>query len=463
MKKKGVSVLKRIFSIFFWGALLFLCAACTSLSSEEYAKDDFKLGRDIMISGVDVSGMTLAEARQQLKQMEQEKLDNIDIQFICDDRSATMKAGDLSLVSNMEETLQQAAHLKRYNGIGRDSRELDIQWKLTKGQSAILALEAASFFNMDPENAQVTLNKTKSDLFVYEADQQGISIDIVALSQMLNEQMLQLDHVILQIPYERIAAEYTLEKAKEEHQLVSTFTTSFQKSPYNAKGRVFNIKKAAGLLDGVVVEVGEELNVNQILGDRNKENGWDQAPGIRDGKYETEYGGGVCQVSTTLFNAAMLADLEITERHPHSWPVGYIDIGRDATISTGGPNLRIHNSSGALLTVVTHVDEKQSTLTVSLYGRPLADGKTIKIQSEQTETLPKLETEYVVDHTLKAGTRVVDREGRAGKKSVTYKFYYDQNGNLLEKKTVYNDVYRSIRKRVLVAPDLYYLSAFSIW
>lgn len=455
--------LKKVLNILLCSLLVILCAACMRLSDEEFAQDDFRLGDDITISGIDVSRMTLAEAREQVWLAEQKRLDNIYIHFACAGHIAAVKAGDLSLISDMEDILQQAAHLKLYNGIGRDNREFTVQWRLTKSQSAIIALEAAAAFNAQPENARVALDKTQSGLFAYEPERLGMRVDTDAFYQLLNQTVLQSGSVIWQVPYESLSAEYTLEKAKAEHQLLSTFTTSFHQSPYNAEGRVFNIVKAAGLLDGVVIEAGEELDVNQILGDRNKENGWDLAPGIRDGKYEQEYGGGVCQVSTTLFNAAMLADLEITERHPHSWPVGYIDIGRDATISTGGPNLCIYNSSGAPLTVVTKIDEEEYTLTISLYGQLQEDRKIIEVQSEQTGTLPKLETEYVLDETLSAGTRVVDREGRAGKKSITYKLYYDANGNLLEKKVVYNDVYRSIRKRVLVASDLYYLAAFSIW
>lgn len=455
--------LKQFLNTLICCVLIFLCAACMRLPAEEYAQEDFQLGDDIIISGIDVSRMTLGEARRQLKVMEQEWLDNTSVQLICADRAAAVRLSDLSVISNMDEVLQKAAHLNRYNGIGRPSREFELQWKLTKSQSAIISLEAAAVFNTQPQDARVVLDKTQSALFAFEADRQGISVDIDAFQRQLDGKILRSDDLIWQIPYEQISADYTLEQAKAEHQLISTFTTSFHQSPYNAKGRVFNIVKAAGLLDGVVVKAGGELNVNQVLGDRNQENGWDQAPGIRDGKYELEYGGGVCQVSTTLFNAAMLADLEITERHPHSWPVGYIDIGRDATISTGGPNLRISNSSGAPITVVTNVDEEADTLTVSLYGRPLAGGKSIEIQSEQTAMLPKLKTEYILDTTLSDGTRVVDREGRAGKKSVTYKIYYDAEGNLLEKKIAYNDTYRSVRKRVLVASDLYYLAAFSIW
>ena len=151
-----------------------------------------------------------------------------------------------------------------------------------------------------------------------------------------------------------------------------------------------------------------------------------------------EYGGGVCQVSSTLYNAVLMADLRVTDRTHHSWPLGYVDIGRDATISTGGPNFKFQNTQEVPITIGAQTDKEKKKITISVYGRPLADGVTIQISSKKVETLPEPETEVIVDESLAPGIQQVVREPRRGSVAVTYKEYYDANGNLLHKEQVTN-------------------------
>lgn len=122
-------------------------------------------------------------------------------------------------------------------------------------------------------------------------------------------------------PYiDTIPAEYTAEHARADTQLITEFSTSFKSATYGKANRVFNIAKAAELIDGTTIAPGEEFDMNAILGPRNAENGWKEATGIRDAVYVQEYGGGVCQVSSTLYNAVLMADLRVTDRTHHSWP-----------------------------------------------------------------------------------------------------------------------------------------------
>ena len=206
------------------------------------------------------------------------------------------------------------------------------------------------------------------------------------------------------------------------------------------------------LIDGTTIAPGEEFDMNAILGPRNAENGWKEATGIRDAVYVQEYGGGVCQVSSTLYNAVLMADLRVTDRTHHSWPLGYVDIGRDATISTGGPNFKFQNTQEVPITIGAQTDKEKKKITISVYGRPLADGVTIQISSKKVETLPEPETEVIVDESLAPGIQQVVREPRRGSVAVTYKEYYDANGNLLHKEQVTKDKYRSIKGITHVGP-----------
>ena len=253
-------------------------------------------------------------------------------------------------------------------------------------------------------------------------------------------------------PYSMIYPEYTVEQARNDTQLIAEFTTYFKGSTYGKENRVRNIVKASGLIDKCVIDPGDIFSINQVLGERNEKNGWSVAAGIKDGAYVQEYGGGVCQVSTTLYNALLMADMHIVERHHHSWPLGYVDIGRDATISTGGPDLRFENTSGAALFILSETDEKQKRITVKLYGRPLADGVSIELSSKKVKTLDDLGTEVEEDASLKPGEQQIVRKARQGSVAITYKTYYSAEGAKLGTQEVTRDTYRSIKGLIKIAP-----------
>ncbi len=136
--------------------------------------------------------------------------------------------------------------------------------------------------------------------------------------------------------------------------------------------------------------------------------------------------------------------------------MSYVGIGRDATISTGGKNFRFKNSTEAPIYLAAFASTNDMTVTVSIYGAPLPDGRTIKITSECTGTMPAPSALIQLDESLPAETRVVERESRQGKTSRTYKNYYDADGNLIDRVVAYEDVYRPIEGLTYVSADLYY-------
>ena len=123
--------------------------------------------------------------------------------------------------------------------------------------------------------------------------------------------------------------------------------------------------------------------------------------------------------------------------------MGYIDIGRDATISTDGPNLIFENNTGSPITVAAIVNDEELSLTVRIFGVKPTDYARIEITSEQTGTIPAPATEYVKDKSLRIGEYVTDRKARTGKTAETYRTFYDENGNVLRTETVSKDTYRA--------------------
>ena len=423
-----------------WLLALVLSAGCGLFHYDVLPDEDTRLPDRTAIAGVDVSRLTIREARTRLPQTPPA------YRFRLPDRTVELEAGAIGIGYDLD-----AALLGAVNGEPAEALLPEVNTgALHKAMEAF-----AKQYSAGAVDAAATFTGGSSEPFSFTDARPGIEIDADALFQAVLR-AVQAQQTEIAVPHSVLQPAVTAADLRAQNQCLGRFTTSFAKSPQNAADRVFNIRKAAAAIDGVILAPDAAFDCNAVLGDRNEENGWRMAAGIRGGQYVQEYGGGVCQVSSTLFNAVMMADLPITERHPHSWPMSYVDIGRDATISTGGKNFCFVNSTGAPLTLSASVDGDGQTVTVALYGTPvLPDGQYITVSSERTGTLPALPDELLLDESLPYGTRVVEREGREGRTARTYKEYHAADGTLLRRELAYEDTYRSISARVYVSTDLY--------
>lgn len=150
-------------------------------------------------------------------------------------------------------------------------------------------------------------------------------------------------------------------------------------SQSNDPGRRENIRLASEAVDGTVVQPGEEFSFNEVVGNSSAERGYQEAAVIRNGEVALGSGGGICQVSTAIYIAAVKADLEITERHPHSVPSDYAPIGLDATIVHDQFDLRIKNNTAHPITI--RAKALGQTVKVEIVGDPLPEGRTVDATS----------------------------------------------------------------------------------
>jgi len=198
---------------------------------------------------------------------------------------------------------------------------------------------------------------------------------------------------------------------------ISRYATRFDPDEVN---RSKNIELAALLLNGIIVEPGAVFSYNDTLGPREKVFGFKEAPELLDGNLVTGVGGGICQVSSTLYNALLLADVEVIERYKHSAVTGYVPPGRDATVTYGQMDLRFRNNLP--FTIVIRTFLRGGQVAVSLYGQKPLDYQ-VELHSEVKE-LP-IPVKRHTDLTLPPGTEVVTAEGAKGmlvvvSKTVTY-------------------------------------------
>lgn len=189
--------------------------------------------------------------------------------------------------------------------------------------------------------------------------------------------------------------------------LLASFTTSFDP---RASGRVANITRAAEALDGYLISPGEEFSFNRIVGPRTEEAGYVEALVIENQEYVPGVGGGVCQVSSTLYNAALRAGLPIRERHHHSRPVEYVPPGLDATVVYGALDLRFQNDTGGYLKLASRVDG--DSITVTIYGEQ-PPASPIQVQADVQEVLQPPER-FHLDPQLPVGKQFLEQEGQPG-------------------------------------------------
>lgn len=192
-------------------------------------------------------------------------------------------------------------------------------------------------------------------------------------------------------------------------------------------GRCENIRLAARRLDGIALQPYGEFSFNGAVGPRTKENGYQEAKVISQGEFVLGVGGGVCQVSTTLYNAALLSGLTVLEYHPHSLRVGYVPPSRDAMVSAYS-DLRLYNPHAE--TVYISAEVGADWLRFTLYGK--GDGRTYSIESRTLQEIP------VPDPIVQEGEVV--RLGVAGLKSESYLYTYE-NGVLTSVRRLRADEY----------------------
>lgn len=179
---------------------------------------------------------------------------------------------------------------------------------------------------------------------------------------------------------------------------LATFATSFDTGE---AGRAWNIRLSAALLDGAVIEPGGVLSFNAAVGPRTPERGFREAPEIVDNELVTGFGGGVCQVATTVFAAALLADLDVVERYHHSRPLAYIGLGRDATVSYPALDLAMRNPKAFPVILSAWVHDGR--VEVSLWGRKTV-ATEIRLSTEELNFRPA-ETVLELDAKLPHGAR----------------------------------------------------------
>lgn len=302
-----------------------------------------------------------------------------------------------------------------------------------------------------PQDAFVSTTKNSGKITINEG-KTGTEIDKDKIYKNLYEQ-IGIDKDIYNIDIITKSIYYNIDSntLKDVCHLKSTYSISYASSSPERKN---NIRMALSSFDGVCIRPGQSLSFNESTGPRSEQRGYKKAKIIKNGIFTDEYGGGVCQASTTLYNAAILADMEVVEVHPHSLPVSYIQPCFDAMVSGGSSDLVIKNTTGKDIYICTRCDE--DSCLVSIYG--CKNNYQIVRKSEKIEDLLQIDT-FITDDAeafnrqpLKQGESLVINEGKSGYKAIGWLEYY-KDGVLVKTKRIRANTYLPTKRVVLVGAE----------
>ena len=266
----------------------------------------------------------------------------------------------------------------------------------------------------------------KDKLVIYPAES-GLAVDVEQLINQIQGFPLSKVPTRIDIPVVEVPAAVTTEslEALAFDSVIGEFTTSFL---IKEKNRTANLTVAAKALDGKVLLPGQTLSFNETVGPREPETGYKDAYVIVNGEYVQGTGGGVCQVSSTLYNAVLLSNLEILERMPHAVVVSYVPSGQDATVNYPNIDFKFKNNTASL--VYLRTDVKQGVLTVRIWGKKT--DKTVRIE-RQVEKEIGFKTERRLDSKLTLGRVVQEQRGSKGIIVNTWKIVRGKDGSETKK------------------------------
>ncbi len=257
------------------------------------------------------------------------------------------------------------------------------------------------------------------------------------------KQILQEEKEEYIIPLTITIPEITTEKLGKEAfpNLLGTFSTTYSTSNQN---RVTNLELASEKINGTVILPGETFSYNKIVGERTIAKGYKEAAVYSGGKVVDGIGGGICQLSSTLYNAVIYANLEVTERSNHRFLTSYVTAGRDATVSWGTIDFCFKNTRQYPIKITSSV--KNGVVTTEIYGLKEEKEYEISIESTVTEVIPYT-INYIKNSSMAQGTEEIKQYGANGAKSVTYKVVR-YNGAVVSRTLLSSDTYSPLERIV---------------
>lgn len=411
----------------------------------------------ISVAGLDLGGKKKSKALKLVKKVQKKARPDIKIKVLIPGGYVTLKKDDFKFTYNTVDVINEAFNYARTGSLNEryklveqlKSKNINYDIKATLVKSSI--------------NDAVKKIADKVDIEAVEpriSDFMPKGSEMFIISDGKNGRVLVRDDLKEKI--KAILADDSKGTIKAETRVVKFFDTaegikkrvsklgSFSTTSVNVADADYNMSLALKSANGTRLEPGEVFSFNAHTGNTtNASNGYRKAGAINGGKLIDEYGGGICQVSTTIYGAALRSDLEIIERHNHTWPSVYVPIGQDASVNYPYSDFKFKNTKEFPIFISAKMTGK--VLTVEFFGDKSEekDYDYINVVSEKTETIARPAAIKQNDSSLYKGTTKQDRKGRDGYRAKAYKVYY-KNGRELYRKEIASSYYPPVAEIIKV-------------
>ncbi len=430
-----------------------------------YYHDYFSPG--VSVDGIALDGMTVEQAQNMVQSQIQQKYFDWHVDLTYQGITKSISASDLGIEADISGALNSAWEIgHNYTG-NRTDRELydeivqgSVERRefhsikstgdLSKIDTIIDTISQALY--SAPQDAQMIrfdpYDTSLNDPFIYQEEIPGQRVNTDELRNRLYHMAENMQNGTVEIPIEPLYPEVTVSSLKLNYHLRSQSTTPIATS--SSEERNYNIGVAMDKINGYILQPGQTFSFNRIVGDRTMKNGFREAIEYAYGEHVMGIGGGVCQASTTVYQAAVEANLQILQRKPHSDSVSYAGYGMDATVNTSGKKVDLtfkNNTDGPLYFIARVVPDKSNKkrlmTLVQIYGQYMGD-VYYRLEAELVETLyPPFEEKVVKDKEATYVTYTDQEKLVKAKDGYVYKSYRVkyQNGIVTDREFLYTDRY----------------------
>ena len=421
----------------------------------ESNRENDRIIKGVFIDEVDVGGMTAEEAKDAVDKFVEE-LKNRKISIQADDKSVSVTLGELGYSYKLNDAIEQALNLgksgnliKRYKDIKDVAHEgvtFPLEFKLDENSVRKFVTSNADLFNVEPVNASVY---RKNGKMIYTDHVPGKKVDVEATALSIIDTISNSwdrNDIAVNAYLEDVIPTYTRDVVEKCNTILGSFTTEYADS---SEGRAANLANGARLINNTVVYPGEVFSAYEHLAPFTKKNGYYVAGAYSNGKVIDSVGGGACQVTTTLYNAVLYAELEVVQRHEHSMTISYVDLSRDAAIAGTYKDFKFKNNTDVPILIEAYT--KGRKITFNIWGNETRDTQNRKIKFE-TRILSKTNPPPDVieeDPTKPVTYKKVTQAAHTGYKTELYKIVYE-NGVEVSRTLINRSTYSAAPRYIIV-------------
>lgn len=404
----------------------------TDIDVKKINTDSIVFGKNVTVQGVNVSGMTLSNAYKALSDAEKSVRDDINITVKNGKKSFNLTQDDFTYEYNTADVLIDAYHFSRgeldnpsatHNKNEAGVTDFPLTATLSDNAIDLVADKIAKKVNVKAVDAHVKkFDPTAKEKFTYEDGTVGKELDKDGAIKQLNTIMAASNKTgTINVSLSDVPFKVDLKTIKTKTELI----TSFETTSTNVWASNHNMQLAMEAINGSVIKPGATWSFNESTGDTTTgELGYVKSSAIVNGSYEPQYGGGICQAATTIYNAGLRANMEIVERLPHQYASTYVPVGLDATIDYGNIDLKMKNTSAYTMYMATYMYDNNGDgypeLMVEIYGeKPTAYDEIVPIAWCVENTGSKYST---------YSARVYFKNGKEIKRERVWRSTYDYHG-----------------------------------